>query len=193
MNSRWSTHASRVSRTALNGNVTRNISSALIRSRTAISKRSSKPPSCRRQTSSPCRITAWHRCTRKGFRTAILRAAGLLSVTSTGAVDPAKSATNAVTVGAAANIYINLQGREPTGIVPLEQYEDLQKQIEDAFKAVSDPVTNERVFEIILKKPREPKTSFAKHQISAAIRRRSGAAEKETFTFSARTPGMFWW
>ena len=90
----------------------------------------------------------------QGFPNRVLRAAGLLSVTSTGAVDPAKSATNAVTVGAAANIYINLQGREPTGIVPLEQYEDLQKQIEDAFRAVSDPVTNERVFEIILKKPR---------------------------------------
>jgi predicted AlkP superfamily phosphohydrolase/phosphomutase len=59
-----------------------------------------------------------------------------------------------VTAGGAANIYINLQGREPTGIVPLEQYEELQKRIEDAFKAINDPVTNERVFEIILKKPR---------------------------------------
>ena len=84
----------------------------------------------------------------------ILRAADLLTVTGTGAVDPAQSRTNAVAAGAAANIYINLQGREPTGIVPLEQYEDLQKQIEDAFKAINHPVTNERVFEIILKKPR---------------------------------------
>lgn len=89
----------------------------------------------------------------QGFSNRILRAAGLRSVTGTGAVDPTNSATNAVTVGAAANIYINLQGREPTGIVPLEQYEDLQKQIEDVFKAINDPVTNERVFEIILKKP----------------------------------------
>jgi predicted AlkP superfamily pyrophosphatase or phosphodiesterase len=92
----------------------------------------------------------------QGFPNRILRAAGLLSVTSTGAVDPATSLTNAVTVGGAANIYINLQGREPTGIVPLEQYEEFQKKIEDAFKAINDPVTNERVFEIILKKPREP-------------------------------------
>src|SRR5499426_2347225 len=89
------------------------------------------------------------------FPNRILRAAKLVSVTSTGAVNPATSMTNAVTVGGAANIYINLQGREPTGIVPLEQYEELQKQIEDTFKAISDPVTNERVFEIILKKPRE--------------------------------------
>jgi predicted AlkP superfamily pyrophosphatase or phosphodiesterase len=90
----------------------------------------------------------------QGFPNRILRAAELVSVTSTGAVDPAKSMTNAVTVGGAANIYINLQGREPTGIVPLEQYEEFQKRIESAFKDVSDPVTNERVFEIILKKPR---------------------------------------
>ena len=90
------------------------------------------------------------------FPNRILRAAELVSVTGTGAVDPAVSLTNAVTVGGAANIYINLRGREPTGIVPLEKYEELQKQIEDTFKAISDPVTNERVFEIILKKPREP-------------------------------------
>jgi predicted AlkP superfamily pyrophosphatase or phosphodiesterase len=98
----------------------------------------------------------------------ILRAAGLLTVTGTGAVDPDQSPTNAVTVGAAANIYINLQGREPTGIVPLEQYEEYQKKIEDVFKTISDPVTNERVFEIILKKPREPelllKTNFGRDQ-----------------------------
>lgn len=91
----------------------------------------------------------------QGFPNRILRSAGLLSVTGTGAVDAATSRTNAVTVGGAANIYINLIGREPTGVVPLEQYEDLQRQIENVFKAINDPVTNERVFEIILKKPRE--------------------------------------
>ena len=46
-------------------------------------------------------------------------------MTSSGAVDATTSQTNAVTVGGAANIYINLQGREPTGIVPPEQYEDI--------------------------------------------------------------------
>lgn len=91
----------------------------------------------------------------QGFPNRILRSAGLLSVTGTGAVDAATSRTNAVTVGGAANIYINLIGREPTGVVPLEQYEELQKQIEEVFKAINDPVTNERVFEIILKKQRE--------------------------------------
>ena len=62
------------------------------------------------------------------FPNRILRAAELVSVTGTGAVDPANSLTNAVTVGGAANIYINLQGREPTGIVPLEQYEEYAEE-----------------------------------------------------------------
>lgn len=90
----------------------------------------------------------------QGFPNRILRAAGLVEVTGTGAVNPATSRTNAVTVGGAANIYINLQGREPTGIVPLEQYESLQDEIVKVFTAVIDPVTNEPVFQIILKKPR---------------------------------------
>ena len=89
----------------------------------------------------------------QGFPNRILRAAGLVSVTGTGAVDPLTSRTNAVTVGGAANVYINLQGREPTGIVPLEQYESLQDEIVKVFAAVNDLVTNEPVFQIILKKP----------------------------------------
>jgi len=117
----------------------------------------------------------------------ILRSAGLVSVTGTGAVDPAKSATNAVTVGAAANIYINLQGREPTGIVPLEQYEDLQKQIENAFKAINDPVTNERVFEIILKKPREPELLLKTSNFGSAQEKKRRGRERDFHAFSEDT------
>ena len=126
----------------------------------------------------------------QGFPNRILRAAGLLSLTSTGSVDPATSRTNAVTVGGAANIYINLQGREPTGIVPLEQYEDLQKQIENIFQAINDPVTNERVFDIILKKPRGEDHSARRNLASAPtlVRRRGG--EKGIFMSSARIPAM---
>ncbi len=73
-------------------------------------------------------------------------------------VDGATSKTNAVTVGGAANIYINLKGREPNGIVPLEQYETLQDEIVKVFEAVEaavgNPPINEKVFEIILKEPR---------------------------------------
>jgi predicted AlkP superfamily phosphohydrolase/phosphomutase len=118
------------------------------------------------------------------FPNRILRAAGLLTVTGTGAVDPAQSPTNAVTVGAAANIYINLQGREPTGIVPLEQYEELQKQIENAFKAVSDPVTNEQVFEIILKKPRDEQMLSKKSNFGSDQEKKSRGKERDFHAFS---------
>lgn len=87
-----------------------------------------------------------------GFPNRILRAAGLVTVTSTGAVDASKSKTNAVTVGGAANIYINLIGREPSGVVLLEKYQSVQNDIETALKAIRDPVTNEPVFEVIVKR-----------------------------------------
>jgi predicted AlkP superfamily pyrophosphatase or phosphodiesterase len=97
----------------------------------------------------------------------ILRAAGLVSVivTSTGAVNvnAATSQTNAVTSGGAANIYINLQGREPSGIVSPEQYANLQNQIADIFKAINDPVTNEPVFSLVLRMPEENKNLHAKN------------------------------
>jgi len=97
------------------------------------------------------------------FPNRILRDAGLVSVTATGAINAATSTTNAVTSGGAANVYINLQGREPSGIVPLEQYADLQKQIADTFKAINDPVTNEPVFSLILKMPEENKNLHTKN------------------------------
>jgi predicted AlkP superfamily phosphohydrolase/phosphomutase len=99
-------------------------------------------------------------------------------------VDPATSLTNAVTVGAAANIYINLQGREPTGIVPLEQYEEYQKKIDDAFNAVSDPVTNERVFEIILKKPREPELLLKTSNFGSDQEKKQRGIERDFHAFS---------
>src|SRR5262249_22108100 len=80
-------------------------------------------------------------------------------------------------------IYINLRGREPTGIVPLEQYEDLQKQIEDAFKAITDPVTNERVFEIILKKPREPELFFIASNFGSDQEKKRRATERDFHAF----------
>jgi predicted AlkP superfamily pyrophosphatase or phosphodiesterase len=80
-------------------------------------------------------------------------------VTGTGAVNvnPATSLTNAVTSGGAANVYINLKGRESSGIVPPEQYSVLQEKIANTFKAINDPVTNEPVFSLVLKRPEESK------------------------------------
>jgi predicted AlkP superfamily phosphohydrolase/phosphomutase len=117
------------------------------------------------------------------FPNRILRAAGLLSVTATGSVDAATSMTNAVTVGGATNIYINLQGREPTGIVPLEQYETVQQQIADAFKAIRDPVTNEHVFEIILKKPRAEDMLRTKSNFGDADAKKRRGGERDFHAF----------
>ena len=119
----------------------------------------------------------------QGFPNRILRSVGLLSVTSSGAVDATTSQTNAVTVGGAANIYINLQGREPTGIVPPEQYEELQKQIENAFKVINDPVTNEHVFEIILKKPRDADMLVKKSSFGGNDDKKSRGRERDFHAF----------
>jgi predicted AlkP superfamily pyrophosphatase or phosphodiesterase len=127
----------------------------------------------------------------QGFPNRILRAAGLLSLTSTGSVDPATSRSNAVTVGGAANIYINLQGRESTGIVPLEQYEDLQKEIEKVFQAINDPVTNERVFDIILKKPRGEFILQEKSRFGANVAATSRDIERDFHVFGEDTGDVF--
>ena len=102
-------------------------------------------------------------------------------------VDASTSRTNAVTVGGAANIYINLQGRKPTGIVPLEQYEALQKQIENVFKAINDPITNERVFEIILKTPRGEFILQEKSRFDAADTAKSRGRERDFHVFGEDT------
>jgi predicted AlkP superfamily phosphohydrolase/phosphomutase len=44
-------------------------------------------------------------------------------------------------------IYINLQGREPQGIVPPEQYDDLRRRIAAALLELRDPRTGQRVVE----------------------------------------------
>jgi len=117
------------------------------------------------------------------FPNRMLRTAGLVSVTSSGAVNPATSRANAVTVGGAANIYINLQGREPTGIVPVEQYETVQNEIANVFKAISDPVTNEPVFEIVLKKPREEDLLRKRSNFGGNDDRKSRGRERDFHAF----------
>jgi len=113
----------------------------------------------------------------------MLRTAGLLSVTSSGAVDPEASRANAVTVGGAANVYINLKGRESTGIVPLEQYKTVQNEIANVFKAISDPVTNKPVFEIVLKKPREADLLHKRSNFGGNDDRKSRGRERDFHAF----------
>jgi predicted AlkP superfamily pyrophosphatase or phosphodiesterase len=69
----------------------------------------------------------------------------------------------------------------------LEQYEDLQKQIEDVFKAINDPVTNERVFEIILKKPREEEILRKKSNFGSDQEKKRRGRERDFHTFSEDT------
>ena len=122
-----------------------------------------------------------------GFPNRILRAASLVSVTATGQVNPATSMANAVTSGGAANVYINLQGREPSGIVLPEQYEDAQNQIENAFKAINDPVTNESVFTIILKKPREEQFRLKSSNFGGDQGKKRRRGERDFHVFSEDT------
>jgi hypothetical protein len=53
--------------------------------------------------------------------------------------------------GRGAEIMVNLQGREPTGVVPCEQYGELQDQILDALLDWRDPGTGKRVMALALR------------------------------------------
>ena len=55
--------------------------------------------------------------------------------------------------GGAVNIYINLKGRDPKGLVnPGEEYEKLRDKIIDILSALEDPVTKKRPISMILKR-----------------------------------------
>ena len=69
---------------------------------------------------------------------AILGAYGFLACGAGGAVDVAQSKAVAFASGAAAQIYINLQGREPAGIVAAGDYPALQDAIVAALAKVKD-------------------------------------------------------
>lgn len=69
----------------------------------------------------------------------------------------------------------------------MEQYEDLQKEIEKVFKAVRDPVTNERVFEIILKKPRDEEILIKKSHFVGDQQKKRRGGERDFHAFSEDT------
>lgn len=48
-------------------------------------------------------------------------------------------------------IFVNLEGREPFGIVPPEKYEDIQEEVIDALLDWRDPLTKKRVIALALK------------------------------------------
>lgn len=54
--------------------------------------------------------------------------------------------TTAYALGAAGNIYLNVVGREPEGIVqPGPEYETLRNELADTLAAMEDPETNQRI------------------------------------------------
>ena len=59
------------------------------------------------------------------------------------------SRTRAAPVGLV-HVFINLQGREPTGIVPVADYEETQLALIDALHAYTDPATGRHPFSLAL-------------------------------------------
>ena len=59
------------------------------------------------------------------------------------------SRTRAAPVGLV-HVFINLQGREPTGIVPVADYEETQLALIDALHAFTDPATGRHPFSLAL-------------------------------------------
>jgi predicted AlkP superfamily phosphohydrolase/phosphomutase len=66
----------------------------------------------------------------------ILKDNGLLKLDPEGRIDYEKSKAIAIPSGSAAHVYINLESREKYGIVKKEEYEQVRKDIMQAFKKV---------------------------------------------------------
>ena len=79
----------------------------------------------------------------------VLAKAGLLSYTNKGEVDWGK--TQAAHIGLI-HIFINLEGREPNGIVDPNDYEITQRKIIDALLDYKDPKTGFRPFSLAISK-----------------------------------------
>lgn len=60
--------------------------------------------------------------------------------------------TKAYSLGYFGQIFINLKGREPEGIVTLEEYDNVREEIMDKLKELRDPETNEKLVDKIFKR-----------------------------------------
>jgi len=58
------------------------------------------------------------------------------------------SKTQAYSLGACGNIYVNLQGREPSGVVPQSAYEQLRNKIIDHLYTLADQETGQKLVRI---------------------------------------------
>ncbi len=80
----------------------------------------------------------------------LLQNAGLLRLDKRNYVDVKRSKALAVASGGSVNIYINLIDEEKDGNVTLEEYPQVQSQVADILRQLSDPDTGQPVFSRIL-------------------------------------------
>ena len=81
----------------------------------------------------------------------ILENAGLLTLDSQNSVVLKQTKAFAICSGGAVHVYINLEGREKGGgTVPADEYADVQSQIVDLLKDLTDPNSGEAVFQRVL-------------------------------------------
>jgi predicted AlkP superfamily phosphohydrolase/phosphomutase len=81
----------------------------------------------------------------------ILENAGLLTLDSQNSVVLSQTKAFAICSGGAVHVYINLVGREKGGgTIPADEYADVQAQIVDLLKDLTDPDSGEAVFQRVL-------------------------------------------
>jgi len=81
----------------------------------------------------------------------ILEEAGLLTLDSQNSVVLSQTKAFAICSGGAVHVYINLEGREKGGgTVSEEEYRDVQSQIVELLKDLTDPISGEAVFQRVL-------------------------------------------
>ena len=61
-----------------------------------------------------------------------------------------KSEVRAYAGSTTANVYINLEGREPEGTVPENEYDNYVERIKSALNSYRDSETGEEVFDLVL-------------------------------------------
>lgn len=60
--------------------------------------------------------------------------------------------TKAYAVGTMGNVYLNVRGREPQGIVEPGEYEKTRAEVMDAMRSLSDPETREPIFDFVYRR-----------------------------------------
>ncbi|MHC4480914.1 MAG: alkaline phosphatase family protein, partial [Planctomycetota bacterium] len=67
------------------------------------------------------------------------------------------------------HLWINLEGREPTGVVLPDQYEDLRAEVQKVMRDIKDPDTGEHVFSFVLTREEAPMVGLWGEQIGDLV------------------------